>query len=86
MKEIADQARVGDSAAHGVLTAAFTDLANALDPWLQRFGVTHTVLGGSIAGAFDLVHSSLPFRASATKDTEHSALIGAAAHYLRTCP
>ncbi|WP_427889230.1 ROK family protein [Kribbella sp. GL6] len=86
VKEIADQARAGDSKAHDVLTACFTDLANALTPWIDRFGVTHTVLGGSIAGAFDLIHSSLPFQASATKDTEHSALIGAAAHYLRTCP
>ncbi|GAA1138637.1 ROK family protein [Kribbella jejuensis] len=86
VKEIADQARVGDATAHQVLIACFTDLATALAPWLERFGVTHTVLGGSIAGAFDLIHSSLPFPVSATKDTEHSALIGAAAHYLRTCP
>ncbi|HWD77232.1 MAG TPA: ROK family protein [Kribbella sp.] len=84
VKEIADQARAGDEAAHQVLQACFTDLAKALTPWLERFGVTHTVLGGSIAGAFDLIHSSLNFPASATRDTEHSALVGAAAHYLRT--
>ncbi|MEV6273033.1 ROK family protein [Kribbella sp. NPDC051936] len=84
VKEIADQARAGDSTALAVLRAAFTDLADALRPWLERFGVTHTVLGGSISGAFDLVTSALDFPASATKDTEHSALIGAAAHYLRS--
>jgi glucokinase len=84
VKEIADQARAGDTAAGEVLRAAFTDLAQALHPWLDRFGVTHTVLGGSISGAFDLVRSVLDFPASATKDTEHSALIGAAAHYLRS--
>ncbi|HZX01980.1 ROK family protein [Kribbella sp.] len=84
VKEIADQARAGDRAAHEVLLACFTDLADALKPWLSSFGVTKTVLGGSIAGAFDLVHSALDFPAAATKDTEHSALIGAAAHYLRT--
>ncbi|HEY3556248.1 MAG TPA: ROK family protein [Kribbella sp.] len=84
VKEIADQARAGDEAAHAVLTAAFTDLAQALHPWLDRFGVTQTVLGGSISGAFDLVRPVLDFPASATKDTEHSALIGAAAHYLRS--
>lgn len=84
VKEVADQARSGDTTAHAVLNAAFTDLANALAPWLERFGVTRTVLGGSIAGAFDLIQSSLPFPASATNDTERSALIGAAAHYLRS--
>lgn len=84
VKEIADQARTGDTTALAVLQAAFTDLADALKPWLDRFGVTHTVLGGSISGAFDLVQSALDFPASATKDTEHSALIGAAAHYLRS--
>jgi glucokinase len=84
VKEIADQARAGDTAAHEVLQACFTDLANALKPWLDRFGVTHTVLGGSISGAFDLVADVLDFPASATEDTEHSALVGAAAHYLRS--
>jgi glucokinase len=84
VKEIADQARTGDTAAREVLEASFTDLAAALTPWLERFGVTKTVLGGSISGAFDLVTSALDFPASATKDTEHSALIGAAAHYLRS--
>jgi glucokinase len=66
-----------------VLTACFADLAAALEPWLARFGVTKTVLGGSISGAFDVVTSALPFPVSATHDTEHSALIGAAAHYIR---
>ena len=84
VKEIADQARAGDSAAREVLEACFTDLAAALGPWLERFGVTRTVLGGSIAGAFDLVAPVVPFPATATKDTERSALIGAAAHYLRS--
>jgi glucokinase len=84
VKEIADQARAGDSAALDVLRAAFTDLADALTPWLERFGVTKTVLGGSISGAFDLIAPVLGFPAAATADTEHSALIGAAAHYLRS--
>jgi glucokinase len=85
VKEIADQARTGDTAAQEVLTACFTDLAAALKPWIDRFGVTRTVLGGSISGAFDLIASALDFPAVATKDTEQSALIGAAAHYLRRC-
>ncbi|WP_432881255.1 ROK family protein [Kribbella sp. CA-245084] len=84
VKEIADLARAGDTTAQEVLVTAFTHLSAALTPWLERFGVTHTVLGGSISGAFDLVAPALDFPVSATADTEHSALIGAAAHYLRS--
>ena len=84
VKEIADRARSGDTVAHDVLLSAFGVLASALGPWLDRFGVTRTVLGGSIAGAFDLVAAAFDSPVSATKDTEQSALIGAAAHYLRS--
>ena len=84
VKEIADSARAGDRVAQEVLEIAFAHLAAALTPWIERFGVTKTVLGGSISGAFDLVASVFDFPVSATKDTEHSALIGAAAHYLRS--
>lgn len=84
VKEIADRARGGESAALDALVVPFTVLASALTPWLERFGVTKTVLGGSISGAFDLVASVFDFPVSATKDTEHSALTGAAAHYLRS--
>lgn len=84
VKEIADLARSGDAVALEVLRTAFSVLAAALTPWLNRFGVTRTVLGGSISGAFDLVEPVFDFPVSATQDTEHSALIGAAAHYLRT--
>ena len=84
VKEIADRARAGDTVAHEVLLTTFGVLASALGPWLERFGVTKTVLGGSISGAFDLVATAFDSPVSATKDTEHSALIGAAAHYLRS--
>ena len=84
VKEIADRARAGDTVAHEVLLTTFGVLASALRPWLERFGVTKTVLGGSISGAFDLVATAFDSPVSATKDTEHSALIGAAAHYLRS--
>ncbi|MEV5966257.1 ROK family protein [Kribbella sp. NPDC051952] len=84
VKEIADLARAGDRVAGDVLLAAFGALSAALKPWIDRFGVTRTVLGGSISGAFDLVESVFDFPVSATQDTEQSALIGAAAHYLRS--
>ncbi|MEV0800627.1 ROK family protein [Kribbella sp. NPDC050281] len=84
VKEIAEDARAGDAAAKDALLTAFGDLATALTPWLDRFGVTRTVLGGSISGAFDIVAEVFGFDVAPTGDTEHSALIGAAAHYLRS--
>jgi len=84
VKEIADRARAGEQAATESLRAGFAVLADALTPWIDRFQVTRTVLGGSISGAFDLVHDVFDFDVVATADTEHSAIIGAAAHSLRT--
>lgn len=84
VKEIAKRARGGAADARGVLLEAFGVLASALAPWLERFGVTKVVLGGSISGAFDIVRKVFDVEVAATEDTEHSALIGAAAHYLRS--
>ncbi|WP_432941418.1 ROK family protein [Kribbella sp. CA-253562] len=79
VKEVADAARAGDTRAHQVLLDAFTVLAEALTPWLDRFGATRVVLGGSISGAFDLVQQLFDFDVTVTQDTEHAAIIGAAA-------
>ncbi|TCO34661.1 glucokinase [Kribbella steppae] len=84
VKEIAERARGGADNARDVLLEAFGVLAAALTPWLERFGVTKVVLGGSISGAFDIVRKVFDVEVEATQDTEHSALIGAAAHYLRS--
>ena len=84
VKEIAERARGGADDARDVLLEAFGVLAAALTPWLERFGVTKVVLGGSISGAFDIVRKVFDVEVAATQDTEHSALIGAAAHYLRS--
>ncbi|MEI8407118.1 MULTISPECIES: ROK family protein [unclassified Kribbella] len=84
VKEIAERARGGAADARDVLLGAFGVLASALAPWLERFGVTKVVLGGSISGAFDLVREVFDVEVAATEDTEQSALIGAAAHYLRS--
>jgi glucokinase len=84
VKEIAERARGGAADARDVLLAAFGVLAAALAPWLERFGVTKVVLGGSISGAFDIVREVFDVEVAATEDTEKSALIGAAAHYLRS--
>jgi predicted NBD/HSP70 family sugar kinase len=82
VKEIADAARSGSAVARQVLVDAFGFLADALTPWLEAFGATRVVLGGSISGAFDLVADVFDFDVTVTEDTEHSALVGAAAHFL----
>jgi glucokinase len=84
VKEVAELARTGDAVAKSALMGAFQALSDALTPWLERFGATRVVLGGSIAGAFDVVAEVFPFPVSATADAEHSALIGAAEHYARS--
>jgi len=83
VKEIAERARAGEAVPSQVLLDAFGVLSRALVPWLLSFGATKVVLGGSISGAFDIVSSVFPFEVAATRDTEHSALIGAAAQYQR---
>jgi glucokinase len=83
VKEVADHARGGDSVARQVLLDTFGVLAEVLDSWLERFGASRVVLGGSISGAFDVVEAVFPFHATATADTEHSAILGAAAHLTR---
>ena len=84
VKEVADHARGGDAVARQVLLDAFGVLAEVLASWLDRFGASRVVLGGSISGAFDVVESVFPFDATATADTEHSAILGAAAHFTRS--
>jgi glucokinase len=83
VKEVADHARSGDEVARQVLLDSFGVLAEVLTSWLTRFGASRVVLGGSISGAFDVVESVFPFHATATADTEHSAILGAAAHFTR---
>lgn len=83
VREIAERARAGDTVAEEELLAAFRVLATVLSDWLERFGATRVVLGGAISGAFDLVSSAFDFDTVVTPDTEHAALIGAAAKYSR---
>lgn len=82
VKEVAELARGGSTEAKQALVNAFAALADALAPWLERFGATRVVLGGSISGAFDVVRDVFDFDVTVTADTEHSALIGAAARFV----
>lgn len=53
-KEIADAARRGDAAARRVWRELGDDLAELLDNWIARLQLERVVLGGQIAGAWEL--------------------------------
>ncbi|MEY9835747.1 ROK family protein [Streptacidiphilus sp. EB103A] len=55
VREIAERARKGDSAAVGVFTQAFHALGLVLGPLLAAYEPDVLVIGGSIAGSWDLV-------------------------------
>ena len=54
VREIADRARAGEAAAREVLTFAFAALGRALGPAIRDFGAEVMVVGGSMAGSWDL--------------------------------
>jgi len=57
--DIAERARRGEVLAGEVLRAAFDNLGRALSPWLERFGATVLVVGGSMTGSWDLIEPAL---------------------------
>ncbi|WP_432105334.1 ROK family protein [Streptomyces sp. bgisy091] len=59
VRDIAALARAGDRSARIVLDHAFRALGEALAPWLCAFEATVLVVGGSIAGSWDLVEAPL---------------------------
>ncbi|MEV6483958.1 ROK family protein [Streptomyces sp. NPDC051576] len=65
VREIARLARQGDRAAAGVFAETFGALGRVLGPLLAAFEPTVLVVGGAIAGAWDLV--SGPLRAGLTE-------------------
>jgi glucokinase len=90
--DIAILARAGDRRARRVFDDAFAELGAALAPWLARFEASVLVVGGSMAGSWDLIRppllrallrsepalAGLAVRRAAKP--EDSALIGAAVH------
>ena len=90
--DVAMLARAGDRRARQVFDDAFAVLGSALAPWLARFEASVLVVGGSMAGSWDLVRppllgalrqaepalAGLAVRRAA--HPEDSALIGAAVH------
>lgn len=87
--EIARRARGGQPAALEVLKDAFAALGGALKPWLEEFKASVVVVGGAIAGAWDLIGPPLVESAGAASggglrvvvatNPEQAALLGAAA-------
>lgn len=59
---IAQRATEGEEVAHRVLHDAFHTLGLALRPWVESFAVDIVVIGGSVAGSWNLV--SEPLRAA----------------------
>lgn len=57
--DIAERARHADAAARAAIDGPLRALGRALTPWLERFGATALVVGGSIAGSWDLVEPAL---------------------------
>jgi glucokinase len=92
--DVARSARAGDPRARRVFDDALSVLGAALAPWLVRFEASVLVVGGSMAGSWDLVRpplvaalrragpalAGLAVRRAA--HPEDSALIGAAIHGL----
>ena len=56
---VAHQARNGDKAAASVLHISFEQLGRALRPWLEGFGASILVIGGSMTGSWDLIGPAL---------------------------
>lgn len=90
VREIAERARTGDATATDVLSAALRTLGEALGPSLREFGADVVVVGGSMAGSWDLFEPWLreglgtvqpPIAVSA--DAERAGLTGAALSALR---
>lgn len=59
VQDVAQRARDGDRYAAETLSEAFHALGGALRPWVERFRATVVVVGGSMAGSWDLLAEPL---------------------------
>ena len=90
VRAIAEACRAGDAVAAAVLGRAFAALGEAVGPFLLRFGAEVLIVGGSMAGSWDIVEpavrqglaavhpqlAALPLRKAAR--SEEAGLVGAA--------
>jgi glucokinase len=92
VREIADRARNGDMTARRVLDHAFVTLGRVVGSCLSGFRADVLVIGGSMAGSWDLLEPA--FRAGAegsglpeirlAVDSDRAPLVGAAVHAQRS--
>jgi glucokinase len=85
VEQIAERARRGDARAQAVFEQFATDLAEFLDPTLRAFAADCLVVGGSMAGAWDLLGDCLRNRlcgiaVARAAHLEDAPLLGAALH------
>ncbi|NEE04201.1 ROK family protein [Phytoactinopolyspora halotolerans] len=88
VKEVAERARRDESAARSALDDAMVSLGRTMRPFLESFGATAVVVGGSISRSWDVIEPSLrrglgyeeaPPLLVYEPDTEGCALAGAVA-------
>jgi glucokinase len=85
-RQLAAAARAGDATCLAAFAELGTALGAVLAPWLRRFRPTHVVVGGGLAGAWDLIEPAFRRAAPqvdglAVRVAEHladAALFGAA--------
>jgi glucokinase len=87
VRDIADRARHGEVLANSVLDRAMFELGEALAPWIASFGATETVVGGSMARSWDVLHAGFErgvrtvagsVQVAASRLLDDAPLIGAA--------
>ena len=86
VRDLAERARAGDTAAEALFTGTFAALGRAMAPWVRRFDASLVVVGGAIAASWDLV--AAPLRAGLSDgraelpvvpaSSAHAGLVGAA--------
>ncbi len=85
-RQLADAARRGDVRTREAFAELGTALGEVLTPWLRLFRPTHLVIGGGLAGAWDLIEPAFragcpPVDGLVLRVAEHpadAALLGAA--------
>ena len=59
VRDIAEACRAGDAVAAAVLENAFAAVGEATGPYLARFGTEVLIVGGSMAGSWDIVEPAI---------------------------
>jgi glucokinase len=92
VREIAERARAGEDRARALLETAMVELGGVLAPWVESFGATEVVVGGSMARSWDVLgagfirgitlDATAPVAVRPSGLLDDAPLIGAAVHAL----